>query len=65
MLTRVKIYKKKVGKTMSIWLIAAIGGLLATQFVNPVLIYRFFEEIVLYIKNYFYQDYPVYLLNSI
>lgn len=36
---------------MSIWLIAAIGGLLATQFVNPVLIYRFFEEIVLYIKN--------------
>ena len=36
---------------MSIWLIAAIGGLLATQFVNPVLIYRFFEEIVICIKK--------------
>lgn len=36
---------------MSIWLIAAIGALLATQFVNPVLIYRFFEEIILCIKD--------------
>lgn len=51
MLTKVENYKKKVGKTMSIWLIAAIGGLLATQFVNPVLIYRFFEEIVICIKK--------------
>lgn len=52
MLTKVENYKKKVGKkTMSIWLIAAIGGFLATQFVNPVLIYRFFEESVLCIKK--------------
>ena len=36
---------------MSIWLIAAIGALLATQFVNPVLIYRFFEELILCIKD--------------